>query len=67
MTYSVNVRFEWDPNKDEANRKKHGLSFDEAKELFCGGKRFLEIYDEGQSDPSAPVLSWLSTRSLRTT
>lgn len=50
MTYSVDVRFEWNPHKDEANQKKHGLSFDEAKELFGGGKRFLEIYDDEHSD-----------------
>ena len=50
MAYSMDMRFEWNPNKDEANQKKHGLSFDEAKELFAGGKRFLEIYDDEHSD-----------------
>ena len=39
MAYSMDMRFEWNPNKDEANQKKHGLSFDEAKELFAGGKQ----------------------------
>lgn len=29
---------------------KHGLSFDEAKELFTGGADFLEIYDEEHSE-----------------
>ena len=28
------MRFEWDPNKDEINRKKHGISFEEAKTVF---------------------------------
>ena len=28
------LRFEWDPAKDEANQKKHGVSFDEAKTAF---------------------------------
>lgn len=50
MAYSMNLRSEWNPNKDKANRIKHGLSFDEAKELFAGGKRFLEIYDDEHSD-----------------
>lgn len=26
--------FEWDENKNEINRGKHGLSFEEAKEVF---------------------------------
>ncbi len=28
------MHFEWDPNKNEINKKKHGLSFDEAKTVF---------------------------------
>ena len=28
------MRFEWDPNKDEKNKKKHGISFEEAKTVF---------------------------------
>lgn len=42
------MRFEWDPNKDRTNQKKHGLSFGEAKELFASGD-YLEIYDEEHS------------------
>ena len=42
--------FEWDPNKNKVNREKHGLSFDEVKELFTSGTDFLEIYDEEHSD-----------------
>ena len=43
------MRFEWDPEKDQANRVKHGLSFDEASRLFTGGQDYLEIYDEEHS------------------
>ena len=43
------MRFEWDPDKDAANREKHGLSFQEASELFSTGADFLEIYDEVHS------------------
>ena len=46
----MSVRFEWDPHKDQANRQKHGLSFDEARELFAGDNDYLEIYDEEHSD-----------------
>ena len=30
------VRFEWDEEKDRANRTKHGISFEEAKAIFDG-------------------------------
>ena len=44
------MRFEWAPEKDRANVKKHGLSFAEATTLFTGGKEYLEIYDEEHSE-----------------
>ena len=44
------MRFEWDPEKDKTNRAKHGLSFDEATELFKAGVDYFEIYDEEHSD-----------------
>ncbi len=28
------IQFEWDDNKNEINKKKHGLSFEQAKEVF---------------------------------
>jgi hypothetical protein len=28
------LRFEWDENKDRANRKRHGVSFQEAQTVF---------------------------------
>jgi hypothetical protein len=28
------MRFEWDPQKDEENRAKHGVSFEEASTVF---------------------------------
>ena len=30
------MNFEWDRDKNEANLKKHGISFDEAKHIFDG-------------------------------
>jgi hypothetical protein len=44
------MQFEWDPAKDNSNRIKHDLSFDEASELFKAGVDYLEIYDEEHSD-----------------
>ena len=42
--------FEWDPIKDQVNRERHGISFEEASELFNSGDDYLEIYDEEHSD-----------------
>jgi uncharacterized DUF497 family protein len=50
MTYNRGVRFEWDPHKDQANQKKHGLSFDEAAALLAGESDYLEVYDHEHSD-----------------
>ena len=44
------MRFVWDPAKDKANQAKHGLSFEEAAEIFRSGVDYLEIYDEEHSD-----------------
>ena len=41
--------FEWDSAKDRGNRQQHGVSFDEAKELFTGGGDYLEVYDAEHS------------------
>ena len=38
------LRFEWDPNKNEINKKKHGLSFEAAKEVFYD--EFAILFDE---------------------
>ncbi len=43
------MSLEWDPVKDQANREKHGISFEEASELFKRGEDYLEIYDEEHS------------------
>ena len=43
------MRFEWDPAKETANRRKHGLGFEEAKELFTSGVHYLELFDDSHS------------------
>lgn len=40
----------WDEAKNLANRRSHGLSFEEAAELFTSGIDYLEIFDEAHSD-----------------
>ena len=44
------MEIQWDERKNRINRKKHGLSFDEAKELFEAQRDYLEIYDAEHSD-----------------
>ena len=34
--YMLMEEFEWDENKNEANLAKHGITLDEAKEIFRG-------------------------------
>ncbi|MFK7998598.1 MAG: BrnT family toxin [Polyangiales bacterium] len=39
------MRFEWDLDKAAYNERKHGVSFEEAKELFATDAPVYEIYD----------------------
>ena len=44
------MRFDWNPDKARANRKKHdSISFEEAVEVFYD-ENAVEDYDEGHSD-----------------
>ena len=37
----VEARFEWDPDKDSANRNKHGVSFHRAQHAFADPRRII--------------------------
>lgn len=37
----ANLAFEWDDRKDAANRRKHGVSFEEASTVFSDEKALL--------------------------
>lgn len=50
MAYTGSVKVAWDEAKNLANQRKHGVSFDEAKELFTSGIDYLEIFDDAHSD-----------------
>jgi len=43
------VRVTWDEAKNATNQRKHGISFEEASELFRSGVRYLEIFDRAHS------------------
>lgn len=42
------MTFEWDENKNDANKKKHGVSFEMAVRVFLDDKR-IEKFDEEHS------------------
>jgi hypothetical protein len=50
LAYSVPVKVGWDEAKNVANQRKHGVSFEKAKELFISGVDYLEIFDDAHSD-----------------
>ncbi len=40
------MEFNWDPKKEKTNIKKHGISFEQAKEaLICGTIVVLKVND----------------------
>lgn len=49
MPYRSQTRFEWNDAKNLANRDKHGVSFEEARELFTSGENYLEVFDAAHS------------------
>lgn len=44
------MKFEWDQDKADANRTKHGVSFEDAIKVFDDDDAALELYDEEHSD-----------------
>jgi uncharacterized protein len=43
------MEFEWDSNKAELNIKNHGVSFEDAKEVFFDDFA-LDVFDDSHSD-----------------
>jgi uncharacterized DUF497 family protein len=50
MTHILAEAFEWDDEKNSSNQLKHGVSFEEASELFTSGVDYLEIFDAAHSE-----------------
>lgn len=44
------MRLEWDERKNATNLRRHGLSFEEASELFTSGTDYLEVFDSEHSE-----------------
>lgn len=60
------MRFEWDPAKEAANRRKHGLSFGDVTGLFTGGADYLELPDAAHDDEEERIIAISARRATRT-
>jgi hypothetical protein len=58
----MGLRFTWDPRKDSANLRKHGVSFDEASTAFADPLS-ITVPDPDHSDDEARFI--LDGHSLR--
>ena len=58
----ADLRFEWDPSKDRANRRKHKVSFQEAESVFADEHARLLDYPEHSEAEDRFVLLGLSSR-----
>ena len=57
------IKFEWDPRKDNANQRKHGISFEEAQSVFFD-ENAVQFYDEHHSEQEDRfIMLGLSIRS----
>ena len=45
----VRYYFDWDPNKAKANRKKHGIGFEQASTIFLD-PRMITVFDTEHSE-----------------
>jgi uncharacterized DUF497 family protein len=57
MAYPWQVEVEWDESKNRSNQQKHGVSFEEARELFVSGVDYLEIFDTDHSESEDRFIS----------
>lgn len=48
MVYTESVKFEWDSSKNSTNLSKHGVSFEEAIEVFADPNA-IEVYEAEHS------------------
>ena len=54
------LQFEWDARKAAANRRKHGVSFDEARTVFLDESALLRPDEDHSDDEDRFVLLGLS-------
>ena len=53
----MSLEFSWDPQKSKTNKKKHGVSFEEAKTVFYDeNARLIDDPDHSDGDESRFIL-----------
>jgi uncharacterized DUF497 family protein len=60
MGYVADLRFDWDERKNASNKKKHGVSFEEAQTVFTDEEALLRPDDEHSEAEDRFVLLGLS-------
>jgi hypothetical protein len=55
-----NLTFDWDPRKEAANQRKHGVSFDEARAVFLDENALLTHDPDHSTDEDRFVLLGMS-------
>jgi len=58
----VAVEFEFDPEKSRSNKLKHGIDFDEAKEIWSDVDR-LEIPARTRDEPRSQVIGRIGNKT----
>ena len=53
----MSIRFEWDPAKNDANQRKHGLRFEDAKPIFIWEAQRFDELDETYPGDEARYIS----------
>jgi len=53
------MEFEYDPNKSESNKQKHGIDFEEAQSLWLDAYR-LEIQAKSDDEPRFALIAELN-------
>ena len=57
------IRFEWDGNKNEINKKKHKISFEEARTVFYDDAALVIDDPEHSEDEDRFIILGLSKRA----
>ena len=57
------IRFEWDDNKNEINKKKHKISFEEARTVFYDDAALVIDDPEHSADEDRFIILGLSKRA----
>lgn len=57
------IKFEWDNNKNESNKKKHKISFEEAKSVFYDDEALLIVDPEHSEDEERFIILGLSNQA----